>query len=104
MAHLARSVATLRISGDDLLPDEITNILGCEPTSGQVKGEVIVGKNTGRERVVKTGMWRLCASDSEPENLDQQVSELFNKVTNDLDRWKNLSAKYGKPGSKHRLC
>ncbi len=94
MAHLSRSVATLRISGDELLPDEITKILGCQPTHGQIKGEVIVGKKTGRERVVKIGMWRLCAEDCEPENIDAQVSEMLNKLSNDLAVWKKLSEKY----------
>ena len=94
MAHLSRSVATLRISGDDLSPDAITKILGCQPTHGQIKGEVIVGKKTGRERIVKIGMWSLSASDSEPENIDAQVSEILAKLTDDLVAWKKLSEKH----------
>jgi hypothetical protein len=53
------SAAALRIIGDDLLPEEITLILGCQPTSANVKGRVIPGKKTGRERISRTGGWHL---------------------------------------------
>ena len=50
-----QSVAFLRISGDDLDPAEITRALGCEPTESQRKGDVLVGRNTGVERLAKFG-------------------------------------------------
>src|SRR4051812_34647695 len=39
MAHVQRSVVTLRIGGDDLVPDEITKLLGAKPTAAETKGE-----------------------------------------------------------------
>lgn len=70
MAQLDRSIATLRIAGDDLQPAEISALLGHAASKQQVKGEVFVGKVSGRSRTAKTGMWRLEATDAAPENLD----------------------------------
>lgn len=94
MAHIERSVATLRVIGDDLLPDEITRLLGCYPTTSHAKGEVVLGQKTGREYTKKVGMWRLEATDHEPENLDEQVAELLKKLTQDLAVWSELRKRF----------
>ena len=94
MAQLHKSVATLRICGDDLNPDEITHLLGTSPSQAERKGDKIVGRKTGHVRIVKSGMWRLRASDCEPENLDGQIRELLNKTNRDLSVWQKLSSRY----------
>ena len=94
MAQVHQSVATLRIMGDDLDPTEITKALGCEPTEGQRKGDVLVGRDTGIERIAKFGKWHLDASDQEPEDLDGQISELLRRLTPSLDVWKFLGTRY----------
>ncbi len=93
MAHLSRSVATLRIIGDDLNPDEISSLLECEPTYATTKGQIIVSKS-GRERVAKSGGWDIDAPSSEPENLDRQVSFILEKLNKDLKVWGKLKFKY----------
>lgn len=93
MAHLARSVASLRIFGDDLQPEEISRLLGCAPTKAWPKGHAHVSKS-GREFVKKSGGWLLHASDTEPENLDGQVSELVAKLTSDLGIWAGLAQRF----------
>lgn len=94
MACISRSAATLRIIGDDLVPDEITRLLGASPTHAQTKGDKIVGKNTGNERIAGFGMWRLQASDCKPEDLDGQIRFIFNQLTDDLAVWKSLASQY----------
>lgn len=94
MAQLHRSVATLRISGETLVPEEISRALGCEPTRSEFKGQVIRGKKTGRERIARISSWRLEATDQEPENLNKQVAELLGKMTQDLNVWKTLSGQF----------
>jgi len=94
MAQLHKSVATLRICGDDLNPDEITDLLGTTPTHAQRKGDKIIGAKTGRVRIAKSGMWRLEVADCEPENLDGQIRELLNKTNRDLSVWQKLSSRY----------
>ena len=94
MAQIEKSVATLRIFGDDLLPDEISKFLDCQPTKSQIKGEVVRGHKTGREHTTKIGMWRIEATDSVPENLDAQVAELLNKLPQDLAVWSKLKERF----------
>ena len=93
MAHLARSVASLRIFGDDLQPEEVSRILGCAPTKAWPKGRVQVSKS-GHEMIKKTGAWLLHASDAEPENLDGQVVELLAKLTSDTATWAELGRRF----------
>lgn len=94
MAQLHKSVATLRIFGDSLTPEEVSRVLGCEPTRSEYKGKIIRGPQTGRERIAKTGAWRLETTDREPEDLDSQISELLTKTTQDIKVWKSLSDKF----------
>jgi hypothetical protein len=94
LAQIHGSVATLRIVGDDLIPSEISALLGCNPSSEQRKGQIIVGEKTGQKRVARIGMWRLYAIDCEPENLDEQILELLGKLSNDLTVWQSLSEKF----------
>jgi hypothetical protein len=94
MAQLHKSAVTLRISGDDLIPDEITRLLGASPTHAQTKGDKIVGKKTGQVRIAKCGMWRLCASDREPEDMDGQIQEILSQATGDLAVWQSITQKY----------
>ena len=93
MAHLQRALATLRISGDELLPDEISALLGAKPSQAQAKGQELTF-SSGRTRVAKFGLWRLFSSDTEPENLDAQVSELLGQLTGDLAVWRSISERY----------
>ena len=94
MAHVQKSVVTLRIGSDDLNPDEITKLLGATPTHTQTKGEKIVGRNTGSVRIAKIGMWRLCASNREPEDMDGQIQEILSQATSDLAVWRSIAKKH----------
>jgi hypothetical protein len=89
MAHLHRSVASLRICGDQLDPDEISRLLGGFPTLSYRKGDV--KKSKIRDIVRKSGAWMLNATDREPEDLDAQVEEILGQLTQDLAVWVSLS-------------
>lgn len=88
-----KSAAALRTYGDDLVPEEVTRLLECAPTSAERKGQVI-RTPSGRERTARTGGWDLVAPDSEPEGLDQQVSWLLGQMTGDLKVWHSLVGRY----------
>lgn len=93
MATISETRATLRISSDDLEPDDISNHLGVQPSFSQKKGEVVVGKN-GREREAKFGMWRLEAPDESPGDLNAQISNILGSLSNNLDTWEYLKDNY----------
>ena len=94
MAVLSGSTASLRFFGDDLDPDELTKLLGCPPTKSESKGEEIVGKGTGQKRIARSGGWRLSAERREPGDLDNQISEILNQLTDDINIWQNLTSRY----------
>lgn len=93
MAHLQRAVASLRIAGDDLVPDEVSKLLGATPSLARTKGQRI-SLNFGRSRTARFGQWHLQASDTEPEDLDGQVAELLDQLTGDLRVWSDLARRF----------
>jgi Domain of unknown function (DUF4279) len=94
MAQLRKSSVSLRIAGDDLIPNEITRLLGVSPTLAQIKGEKIVGRKTGTARSAKFGMWRLGVASREPEDMDGQIQEILSQTTDDLTIWRSITEKY----------
>jgi ribosomal protein L19 len=80
--------------GDELIPTDITNLMGCEPTRSYKKGDIKIGKVTGTERIKKSGMWLLEATIAEPENIDGQIEEILSKLTQDFSIWQTLSKKF----------
>jgi hypothetical protein len=94
MAHLFKSAVTLRIGGDDLIPDEITALVGASPTHTQYMGQQMIGPKTGIVRIAKSGLWRLCALDREPEDMDAQIKEILSQMTDDLAVWKTLATRF----------
>ncbi|MGC1305574.1 MAG: DUF4279 domain-containing protein [Caulobacteraceae bacterium] len=93
MAGLARTVAMLRILGDDLDPDAVSRLLGARPTAGARKGDVRLSAS-GREVVARSGSWRLRAEDHSPGDLSTQIRDLLTKLTDNLAVWRELSRRY----------
>ncbi|WP_298163083.1 DUF4279 domain-containing protein [Brevundimonas sp.] len=89
MAGIGRTVLTLRFYGDDLDPAKVTALIGAEPTKTELKGHVWPSG-----RVSKAGSWRLSVGDREPGDLDGQIRELFYGLTENLEVWADLSARY----------
>lgn len=90
MALPENTTVTLRIWGDDLVPDEVSELLGQHPTNSERKG-VQLGKH---KRVAKTGGWRLSAPNRQDGNLNAQILELFDMVTDDFVIWDELKLKF----------
>jgi hypothetical protein len=103
MSAIKNSVVTLRVYGDDLIPEDITRMLGVLPTYGVTKGQEKISKKTGKSMinrqtgkpiVAKSGMWQYSASDREPEDIDGQIKEIFSKVSADITVWQSITKKY----------
>ena len=94
ISTLDYTTASLRFFGDDLIPDEISNLLGHQPTRGEVKGHVRIGKKTGQRITTKTGGWWLEAPVQNDGNLDTQISNLLQNLVSDIGIWKDLSLRF----------
>ncbi len=89
------STAAIRFFGDDLVPDELSKLLGCQPTDACLKGGA---SDVGQllpdgTRVANSGRWILDAERKEPVDIDKQVTEILGKMTNDLNVWRDLRSK-----------
>ncbi len=90
MGILHKSAVSIGFYGDDLNPAEITMALGGEPTVGVSKG----GQWKTKSGVVKTaarGSWRVEAEHCEPGDLDGQINDLLDGLSNDLVAWRSFS-------------
>jgi hypothetical protein len=84
---------TLRVFGDDLVPDEISALLGVRPTYAKVKGERLPGRYA---RVAKTGSWHYttefdAASKTE---VDMAINQLLDALTSKLNVWRDLETRF----------
>ena len=92
MGSLARSRATLRVFGDELQPEEITALLGAQPTTARFRGQ---RNEEGRGPPVwRTGSWRLSADDADPADPDRQVAQILDQLTADIAVWQSLGARF----------
>ncbi|WP_312786176.1 DUF4279 domain-containing protein [Stenotrophomonas indicatrix] len=91
MPAFDHSLVTLRFFGSDLLPDEISALLGATPTASYHKGQELKGSQSGVVRVARTGSWRLDAERREPEDLEAQIFEILDQLTGDLAIWASLA-------------
>ena len=94
MPQLHESLAGLRIFGDELVPEEISRLLGALPSKSKAKGETWRDTPTGREYSAKTGAWHLDAAVRQPGDLDGQVAEILGKLTSDLEVWRSLTRRF----------
>jgi hypothetical protein len=94
MGIAEHSVVAFRIFGDDLVPPEITRLLGHDPTAAYSKGDIRVGSKTGNRYIEKTGRWSLSAEDKRPEDIPAQIVEILSKLTQDMTVWEQLRSKY----------
>ena len=94
MAAISESHATLQMFGDTLEPAEITALLGGEPTHSQKKGQEIRSPKTGQVRIVRQGSWRCRSAPQHPANLDVQVAGLLEGLTDDMEIWRGIAARF----------
>ena len=92
MPGLYESFASLRVTGDELDPAEITRLLGAEPSSSQIKGQELTSKSG--VRIARVGHWHLEARPTKPEDMNAQVSEILERLTPDLLVWRALSERF----------
>ena len=93
MAQLARSVASLRVFGDDLEPEEVTRLLGHSPSRSWRKGEIQSSKS-GRSFTRRSGAWLLEVDSAEPEDFNGQVAKLLGMLTNDGTVWLQVTTRF----------
>ena len=81
---------SLRFSGDDLIPDDISECLDCKPTEAFFRGEEV--KSGKFVRIQRTGVWLL--TESSDGTFDERVLILLERCTNSIERWQLLTSRF----------
>jgi hypothetical protein len=89
----ASEIITLRIFGDSLVPDEVTALMGVEPTRAHAKGDRHMGKD-GREYAKRRiGMWQLRAAETS-ESFESRVLNLLARLPPPGGVWEAINQQY----------
>jgi hypothetical protein len=89
--EIDKSSVTLRFFGDDLDPDEISDLLNCQPTDAFRKGDILPDERY--HIVAKTGSWHLMG-EKRSDPLEKQILELFDRLPSNLEIWRILTRQY----------
>lgn len=84
---------SLRFFGDELDPALLTTRLGGEPTSSCRKGDVRRGERY--DLIEKAGSWRIHTERSEDQSVEAQINGIFDRLTDDLEVWREMTARFG---------
>ena len=87
-----RACVSLRFFGDSLDPQELTRLLGCQPSSSRRKGDVIPDERY--HRVASTGNWLLNGELPKKTEINTQIVTLLAAVTSDLEVWRRLTKEF----------
>jgi hypothetical protein len=90
MAIVRQTAVSVRFSGDDLDPADVTQALGATPDIAYRKGDAVRdGRGIGR-----TGLCSFRAPRATPGDLDGQITRLLDGLSPDLAIWRDLSQRY----------
>lgn len=96
MPAISRALATLRVIGSDLNPEEISSLLGGSPTRAHRKGDDLRKRKSpdAPVRSATAGLWAVEAQLAMPSDVNRQIADLLNELTDDLLVWKGLATRY----------
>jgi hypothetical protein len=93
------SCLSLRIFGDDLDPDTVSQMMKIQPTRSHRKGDLVLGKagkpywneHLKRHSSRKTGAWILETAERSPADLEAQIFEVLALLPSDVSVWEKLA-------------
>ena len=87
---------SFRISSEDLVPDEVTKLLGCQPDEAQQKGKPVFREDGTVMRIARFGAWRLVLKPTETDEWDcaEAMMLVLRRLPSAVGLWKRLTKKY----------
>lgn len=92
MGPLDNVTISLRVFGDNLVPQEITNKLSCTPTMEHKKGDALNSKSSNR--IARTGAWHLKGDFPRQMDLEIQITSLLSKMTDNIQTWEEITSRF----------
>lgn len=93
MGLINRCEASIRLFGDDLIPEEVCRLFGHSPSKAWMKGYQYT-TSSGATVLRKTGAWILDADLSETGDFDGQISQLLAQIPIGTDVWLELGKRF----------
>jgi hypothetical protein len=84
----------LRVCGDELDPDEVSQLLGCRPSRQQRKGEPVRPLAGEVKRTARTGSWLLVCPVAAGMPVADAIRALLGRLPADRAIWASLTARF----------
>lgn len=86
--------AALHISGDDLIPEQVTELLGAAPTRSQTKGVPLLRDDGSFRYTPRFGRWtrELKPHETDEWDITELIYLLFEGLPRDLATWNAIGA------------
>ncbi len=78
--NCSKCYASLRLFGDNIVPDDISKLLGVIPNYKVVKGKEVISPS-GKQRIAPTGCWILNSEQNKSTDLDEHINWLLDQVS-----------------------
>ena len=87
---------SLKVRGENLVPEEITALMRREPDQAGQKGKPLHRKDGSLMRVPKNGFWSvdLYSKDTDEWDCGEAMLALLSSLPGDLEIWRDLAARY----------
>lgn len=85
--------ASLNVTSDSLLPEEITRIFGIEPIESQTKGIPLLREDGSVKRVPRFGRWSIKIKPSQTDEWDinEVIAELLTCLPESQEIWRQVA-------------
>jgi hypothetical protein len=81
-----RAFATVRIAGDNLVPDKVTDLLGAAPTLAYAKGQSYKRSPNSGELIGKTGVWYYSTERFDNNDLAEHAKQVLSLIASDAEK------------------
>jgi hypothetical protein len=92
--HPDGAALCLPVCGDDLNPDEITELIGRAPSRSQCRGQSILDSSGKVKRVARTGSWLLDYPLGAEATIEEAIELLLGGLSDDDRKWAALGQRF----------
>jgi hypothetical protein len=87
---------SLSLTGEDLVPKEVTAIMRREPHRALQKGKPLYRKDGSLKRIPKNGVWSIILEPGDTDEWDcgEAMLELLATLPSDAGLWRDLASRY----------
>ena len=87
---------SLGITAEDLVPDDVSKVMGCEPDESQQKGKPVFRKDGTVMRMARFGAWRLILRPEDTDEWDcaEAMMLVLRRLPSAVRLWQRVTKRY----------